>query len=324
MALVGGGGKSSGTGGSDGEQLATSAATLAASNRILTPDTLPSLPPPKETSMPRVDVNGVGVEFRDQGDGPRVLLIHGWPDSGELWRHQIAALVDAGYRVIAPDLRGFGASDRPTDVGSYNLLLLIGDLMAVLEETGSSRVHVVGHDWGAALAWAIAAFDPDRAESLAALSVGHPTAFASAGIEQRRMSWYMLLFQFEDVAERWLSENEFRNLREWSGHPDLDAVTRQLGEPGALTASLAIYRANVPPESLLGSPAAMPSVQCPTLGVWSTDDFALTEEQMTASAQYVEGPWRYERLEGIGHWMQLEAPDEVNRLLLEHLESATG
>jgi pimeloyl-ACP methyl ester carboxylesterase len=129
----------------------------------------------------------------------------------------------------------------------------------------------------------------------------------------------MLLFQFEGVAERWLSDNDWSNFKWWGGHPDTDAVITELEANGSLTPGLNYYRANVNPEAWVGPPIQLPAVQAPTMGVWSSGDIALTETQMTDSARSVSGPWRYERLEGPGHWMQLEAPDEVNRLLLDFL-----
>ncbi|MDX6234695.1 MAG: hypothetical protein QOH68_3813, partial [Nocardioidaceae bacterium] len=128
-----------------------------------------------------------------------------------------------------------------------------------------------------------------------------------------------LLFQFPGIAEQWLTDDGWANFREWSHHPDADAVIADLEKDRSLTPGLSWYRANVPPESLVGPGLDLPPVQAPTMGVWSTGDFALTEDQMTGSAAYVTGPWRYERVEGPGHWMQLEAPDEVNRLLLDFL-----
>jgi pimeloyl-ACP methyl ester carboxylesterase len=150
----------------------------------------------------------------------------------------------------------------------------------------------VGHDWGAALAWLTASLIPNRVERLVALSVGFPSSFASAGYAQREKSWYMLLFQFKGVAEEWLSGNDWRHFREWVQHPDTDEVIAALNRPGALTAGLNWYRANVPPESLVGGPPPLPPVQPPTMGVWSTGDMALTEEQMTGSKDLVVGPWR--------------------------------
>ncbi len=267
----------------------------------------------------RVDVNGVRIEVADNGEGPAVLLLHGFPDSHRLWDAQVAALTGAGFRTIAPDLRGFGESDRPEGVEHYNILSLAGDVLGVLDHLGIERAHVVGHDWGAALSWALAAFAADRVDHLVAMSVGHPQAFGSAGFEQRERSWYMLLFQFEGVAERWLADNDFANLRAWSSHPDVEGVIADLTRPGALTAALNYYRANVPPSALVEPPIILPAISAPTMGMWSSGDVALLEPQMKSSVQFVSGAWRYERLDGPGHWMQLEAPDEVSRLLLDFL-----
>jgi pimeloyl-ACP methyl ester carboxylesterase len=267
----------------------------------------------------RADSDGVGIHYEVSGEGRPVVLLHGFPDSGRLWRNQVPALVDAGFKVIVPDQRGYGASDKPAGVEAYNILYLAGDVGAVLADAGVERAHVVGHDWGAAVAWAIAAMAPDRVDHLVALAVGHPSTFRSDGWDQYEKSWYMLLFQFPDVAEQWLSNDGWANFRSWGQHPDADGVIAELEKTGSLTPGLNWYRANIPPESYIGPPLELPPVQAPTMGVWSTGDFALTEGQMTRSAENVKGPWRYERLEGPGHWMQLEAPDRVNRLLLDFL-----
>ena len=267
--------------------------------------------------MSRVDVNGVGIEYQVTGQGRPVVLLHGFPDSGRLWRHQVTALAEAGFQVIVPDLRGYGLSDKPAEVEAYSLPLLAGDVMAVLADAGAERAHVVGHDWGAALAWAIASLAPGSVDHLAVLSVGHPSTFRRTA-EQREKSWYMLLFQFPGVAERWLTENNWANMIR-AGHPDADQVVADIEANGSLVPGLNWYRANVGPETWVGPPVQLPPVQAPTMGIWSTGDFALTEVQMTDSAENVAGPWRYERLDGPGHWMQLDAPDKVNALLLDFL-----
>ena len=267
----------------------------------------------------KVETGGLAFEVDDRGDGPAVVLLHGWPDSHRLWRDQLPALHAAGYRTIAPDLRGFGESAKPSAVEDYTLPTIVGDVLGIMDALGVASAPVVGHDWGAAVAWGLAAFAPDRVERLVALSVGHPAAFRGAGLEQREKSWYMLLFQFEGVAEEWLSADDFANFRAWANHPDEDDVIADLRRPGALTAGLNWYRANLPPQSLLEPPPALPPVTAPTMGVWSTSDIALTARQMLDSAAYVTGPWRYEEIEGAGHWMQRDAPTELNRLLVDFL-----
>lgn len=269
-----------------------------------------------------IQIGDVALHVRDSGEGTPVVLLPGWPDTGEIWAHQSRTLVAAGYRTIVPDLRGFGASSKPTDVSAYTATAQVGDIVGVLDALGIDRAHLVGHDWGAAIAWMTAAFAPDRVRSITALSVGHPSALGTAGWRQRQLSWYMLLFQFPGIAEQWLSADGFRNLRQWSGHPQIEAVVERLSEPGALTASLGIYRAILPPASLISPPPDLPPVTAPAMGIWSSGDFALTEESMTNSAKFVAGPWRYERIEGAGHWLQLDAPDQVDALLLDFLRSA--
>lgn len=268
--------------------------------------------------MARVDSDGVGIEYEVTGEGPPVVLLHGFPDSGRLWRHQVPALAEAGFQVIVPDLRGYGRSDKPEDIEAYSLMRLAGDVMAILADLQIPRANVVGHDWGAALAWALASLVPGQVDHLVTLSVGHPATFRRTP-RQREKSWYMLLFQFPGIAERWLTEDNWSNFRTWAGHPDADQVISELEATGSLTPGLNWYRANVPPESWVGPPLQLPPVQAPTMGVWSTGDPALTEAQMTDSAENVAGPWRYERLDGPGHWMQLDAPDQVNALLTDFL-----
>ena len=269
-----------------------------------------------------VDCGGVRLRVTDHGppDAPSVVLLHGWPDSAWLWRHQVPALVEAGFRVIAPDQRGFGGSDRPDAVDQYSIVHTVGDVAAVLDDAGVAGAHIVGHDWGAAVAWAFATFVPDRTRSLTAVSVGHPAAFRDAGIAQRQLSWYMLAFQFEGVAEDFLTRDDWANFRAFCGDAtDLDRWIADLGRPGALTASLNWYRANVGPEALLGPAPDLPPVASDVLGIWSTGDLALTEEQMTGSAAQVSGDWRYERIEGVSHWIPVDAPDQLTALLLDHL-----
>ncbi len=267
----------------------------------------------------QIDSSGVKLDVQVEGKGKPVVLLHGFPDSKRLWSKQVPALVDAGFQVIVPDQRGYGASDKPAEIDAYSIPFLAIDVTAILDALSIERAHVVGHDWGAAVAWATASFAPERVDHLVALSVGHPSSFGSTGLDQREKSWYMLLFQFPGVGERWLSADNWAGMREWSNHPDFDAVVAELERSGALTTGLNWYRANITPEAFVDPPLELPPVQAPSMGVWSTGDFALTEGQMTGSSKFCTGEFRYERLEGPGHWMQWEAPDKVNALLLDFL-----
>ena len=166
----------------------------------------------------------------------------------------------------SPRPRGYGRSDKPVDVDSYSLLFLAADATAMLDALDVSRAHIVGHDWGAALAWVVASLAPDRVDHLAVLSVGNPLAFAAAGLEQREKSWYMLLFQFEGIAEQWLTADDWANFRAWGRHPDADAVIEDLQADGSLTPGLNWYRANVHPRSSSSRPSSCRRYRRPPSG----------------------------------------------------------
>ena len=262
------------------------------------------------------------LNFRvfDEGAGEPVLLLHGFPDSHTLWRHQIKALLQAGFRVIAPDQRGFGESDRPAQKSDYHLAKCLEDVTLLLDKLGLEKVRCISHDWGAAVGWSLAAFHPERVVQHAALSVGHLTALWNAGVAQRRLAWYMLLFMREGHAEEILSRDDWQWFRElFNHHSEMDKWLADLSRPGALTAALNWYRANVDVDTWTREGWVLPSAKVPTMGIWSTGDEYLTEVQMVDSANFVEASWRYERLRGASHWMMLDRPDAINELLLDFL-----
>jgi pimeloyl-ACP methyl ester carboxylesterase len=269
--------------------------------------------------MRRVAGDGVELALLDEGEGPAVLLLHGFPDSSYVWRKQVPALVEAGFRVLAPDLRGFGDSDRPEAVEDYRITRSLGDVRILLGGLGIERAHVVGHDYGAGLAWVVAGLAPELVDRLAVLSVGHPSTYRSPSVEQRERFWYQLFFLHEGVAEELLARDDWALMREFSrGDGDQERWHAELSRPGALTAALNWYRANAQPAREL-SPRPFPKVAARTLGIWSSGDHYLLEEAMLASAAHVTGEWRYERIDGASHWLQLDAPGRVNELLLEFL-----
>ena len=272
-----------------------------------------------------IDVGEVALSVIDEGEGAPVLLLHGFPDTADLWRNQAPVLVAAGYRVVAPDLRGYGRSAQPQEVEAYALPKVVADAVGLLDALGIERASVVGHDWGAVVAWALAGLHPGRVERLAVLSVGHPAAAHPRTIEQRQRSWYVLLFQFEGVAEELLRRDDWRLLREFlRGEGDVGRYVEDLARPGALTAALNWYRANTHPRLELEPRPPLPPAAAPTLGVWGAGDRFLMEDRMVRSGEQVTGPWRYERIEEAGHWIPLDAPAALNVLLLDHLKGATG
>lgn len=268
----------------------------------------------------QVEANGIQYSLIDEGEGPPVLLLHGFPDTASLWRHQIPALVAAGFRAVAPDLRGRGQTQAPPQLEDYALVGMVADVAALLDTMGIDRAHVVGHDFGAGLAWLAGSLLRQRVDHLVVLSVGHPATRERPTLEQLQKSWYQLLFQFEGVAEELLLKDDWYLFREFlQGDGDVEDYITELSRPGALTAALNWYRASFPVQRLLAPAPELPPVQAPTLGVWSTGDQYLPEYRMVRSADYVTGPWRYERMEGASHWIPLDQPERLNSLLLEFL-----
>ncbi len=251
------------------------------------------------------------IFVRDSGEGTPILLLHGWPDTSAVWDLVSDQLVQRGRRCIVPDQRGCGRSDKPRDTESYKVVELVSDIVAVLDQCDLARVHVVGHDWGANLAWALASFFPERVASLVVLGVGHPTAFRSAGLEQQMRSWYTLLFFHEGVGEAFLRHNDYDAIRHWLQHPRTEEIIEELERDGQLEAQLRWYRANIPPESFVSAPPVLPPVQPDVLGIWSSGDDALAESQMINSQQYCAGSFTYRRIDDRGHWLPIEAADQI-------------
>jgi len=271
-----------------------------------------------------------GYTFRALAEGPEdgrpVLLLHGFPQSAGEWRRQLSALAAAGYRAVAPDQRGYSPGARPAGVAAYAIDELVADVVAMCDELGADRVDVVGHDWGAIVAWVVAARHPDRVRSLTAVSVPHPEAFADAyaapGGAQREMSAYIEVFRAEDGAgERMLAGddgNGIRRMLESQGIGEEAAAEHAAvhGEPGALTAGLNWYRATHPTKM-----RGIPPVSVPTLFVWGTEDPAISREAAEGCAHHVTGPFRFEVRQGVGHWIPESDADHLDGLLLAHLRA---
>lgn len=265
-----------------------------------------------------VSIGGTQIAYWDTGRGTPILCCHGFPDSRRLWRHLVTPLARAGYRVIAPDLRGFGESARPPERDAYRLEHALADALGLLDALGVERAHCMGHDWGAAIGWGLAQAQPQRLLRQVSLSVGHPSYLRRPSIAQRRRLWYILLFQFEGVAEAELTAHDWSLFRSWAEeHPELERWLSDLARPGALTAALNWYRANARPGAAAWETIEWSSIEVPTLGVWSSGDAYLVEEFVTASRPWLRAEWRYERLEGASHWIPLDQPQRLLQLVLE-------
>ena len=266
-----------------------------------------------------VDIHGLRMHYVSAGSGPAVILLHGFPDTHAIWRKQIPALVAAGMRVIAPDMRGYGQTDAPASIGAYAIEFLCADILGLMDQLGLATVSLVGHDWGGLVGWQLCMDAPHRFERFVALSTGHPAAISGAGVAQQMRFWYVLGFLMPVVAEKAIRANDWYFLRQLTNRPEQAASWRAALEPeGRLTAALNYYRANIK----LGRPHHWCPVQVPVMGVWSDRDPALGEKQMLDSLHHCRAGFRYERLERAGHWMQVSATDRLNALLLDFLRPA--
>ncbi len=258
-------------------------------------------------------------------DGPVVVLLHGFPQFADSWAHVSAGLVAQGYRCVAPNQRGYSPGARPRGRRAYAVSHLVDDIRALTDDLGADRVHVVGHDWGAAVAWGFAAAHPGRVASLTAVSVPHPAAFLRALGTSRQVlaSWYMFAFQLPVLPETAMlgrnraDRDRFAEFMRRSGQ-SADAAARDaraMAESGALPYALNWYRA-MP----LGDPRAMRrKVAAPTLFVWSDGDVAIRRQACERCGDWVDGPYRFEVLPGVSHWIPDEAPERLCELVLQQL-----
>lgn len=281
---------------------------------------------PRQLEHRTASVGDVSLHFVEAGVGPPVVLLHGFPEFWGGWRHQIAPLAGSGFRVIAPDQRGYNASDKPPSASSYNLDALAGDVVGLLDSLGLPRAAIVGHDWGGIVAWWLAARHPERVERLAILNAPHPDAFRRfirTSPRQMLRSWYAMLFQVPWLPEALLRPRRWAPLRRMmrrSGRPDafteadLDAYAEAWSLPGAMTAMINWYRAPLPP----ASETSRARVSAPTLVIWGARDPAIDRRLAEKSLAYCDRG-RLEFIEDATHWVQHEEADRVNQLLLDFL-----
>lgn len=274
-----------------------------------------------------VDANGLRFEVLEEGDGDRLaLLLHGFPEHAISWRHQVPVLAGMGYRVWAVNQRGYGRTSRPAAVADYALPNLLDDVAALIDASGARSVALIGHDWGAMVAWCFAAGQRRPLERLVIMNVPHPLCFRAAlrHWRQVRKSWYIAFFQIPLLPERVLAANggaAVRRMFAGVALPEdvLQVYARQMAEPGAATAMLNWYRA-----ARLGA-GRMPDLRrviaVPTLMIWGEEDVALDPICLEGTERYVRN-LTLRRLPGVTHWVQQDAPEAVNAMLQTFLRAA--
>jgi pimeloyl-ACP methyl ester carboxylesterase len=275
----------------------------------------------------RLELGVRGLVFQALAAGPPsgelVLLLHGFPQTSACWTPMLEALAASGYRAVALDQRGYSPGARPGQVRAYRMPQLVADVAAVADRLGAARVHLVGHDWGGVVAWNLAGQHPERVTTLTVLSTPHPKALARAlwSSAQLLRSAYIGFFRTPRLPELVLGAQRQRGLRFLLARSGLDQqwiaiYTDALGQPGALAAALAWYRAATP----FGVGA--PQVAVPTLYVWGSRDPTLGPTAARATGRWVTGPYRFEVVPGAGHWLPEQHPEHLIRLLLAQLQGA--
>lgn len=261
-------------------------------------------------------------------EGPAVILLHGFPENWNSWRHQIEPLAKAGFHVIAPDMRGYNLSERPTHRDEYRLRLLIDDVAEIVRATEHRKAYIVGHDWGGVVAWTFAGAYPELTHKLVIMNAPHLYLYRKALRKHYQIfkSWYVAMFQIPGLAEKLLSADNYGALRRlFANGParpgafstdDIDAYIVAASQPGALTAMLNYYRAMRDAGSKAIGRAAR--IECDTLVIWGDRDTALSV-RLLDDIEDVAPLARVRRIPDAGHWVQNEAPGTVNQWLLDFL-----
>jgi pimeloyl-ACP methyl ester carboxylesterase len=269
-----------------------------------------------------VTVGELTFDVRTLGpdDGEPVLLLHGFPETSLSWSAVAPVLAAAGYRVIAPDQRGYSPDARPKSVADYAMAHLVADVLGLADALDIGTFHLVGHDWGAAVGWAVAAEHGDRLRTFTAVSVPHLAAYNSAlraDSDQQQRASYIGLMRQEGKAEDVLSEDDGRRLRAmYDGKipaAHVDAYVDFFHDRAALTGALAWYRA------MTAALADLPSVSVPTTYVWSDGDWAIGRASAEASDEHVTGPYEFIELADISHWIPEEAPADLAAAILQRV-----
>lgn len=277
-----------------------------------------------------VEANGLRfhVSVCEPADGSDrlALFLHGFPECAFSWRHQQPVLADLGYQAWAPDLRGYGRTDRPARVRDYALEHLLDDVEALIDAAGPRETLLLGHDWGGVIAWYFAMRRPEKLDRLVVMNSPHPACMERElrTWAQWKRSWYALFFQIPWLPERLFAAGNYRAIREAfrgmardpSRFPDevLDVYAREAARPGALTAMLHYYRAVVRGGSKRQAALGYPKIEVPTLLIWGEDDRALGIETTRGTEQYVSD-LTFRTLPGVSHWVQQDAPEAVNEML---------
>jgi pimeloyl-ACP methyl ester carboxylesterase len=276
------------------------------------------------------DIGDVTLHYVEAGSGPLIILLHGFPEFWYGWREQIQPLAAAGFRVVAPDMRGYNLSTRPDGVAAYDTEKLAADIRDLIHELGAQSAMLVGHDWGGTAAWTTAMKYPEVVDRLAVLNAAHPRKLAQ-GLHhpgQLRKSWYFFFFDLPDVPETVVHANDWHFLRNFlrDAHPaytpdEMDHYIEAWSQPGAATGMINYYRSSVR-TSPKRAEAALRPIDAPTLVIWSEQDHYLGPELAEPEHDDVPNLDRVERLPGASHWVHHDQAERVTQLLADFFAPA--
>jgi epoxide hydrolase 4 len=299
-----------------------------------------------------VNVNGIRMHYVtmenegvDSSDYPLMILLHGFPEFWYSWRHQIPFFAKR-FKVIAPDMRGYGETEKPREIDKYRIDNLVRDIIELIHSFGKKKAIIVGHDWGAIIGWSIAMIAPSVIEKLIIMNAPHPALYqknAFRNLSQMQKSWYIFFFLMQKVPEKVLSSNNFELLKHMfeSSIKRKDKFTQddmknyisswckgkgERGEDGysnGIAGGINYYRANLNTEfwENLGESIPFPKIKSPTLMIWGEDDMFFGKELAENTGEFIEAPFSMELISNCGHWVQQEAPDEVNQIMSEFLKN---
>ncbi|HXS59588.1 MAG TPA: alpha/beta hydrolase [Candidatus Sulfopaludibacter sp.] len=299
-----------------------------------------------------VNVNGIRMhyvtiesEVCDSSDCPLMILLHGFPEFWYSWRHQIPFFAKR-FRVVAPDMRGYGETEKPREISEYRIDKLVRDIIELIHSVGKEKAIIVGHDWGAIIGWSIAMIAPSMVEKLIIMNAPHPAIYqknAFRNLPQMQKSWYIFFFLMQKAPEKVLSSNNFELLKHMfeSSIKRKDKFTYDdiknyisswrnvKGEKDkgsnfdGISGGINYYRANLNTEfwENLGESIPFPKIKSPTLLIWGEDDMFLGKELAENTKECIEAPFSMKFISNCGHWIQQEAPDEVNQVMSEFLNN---
>lgn len=277
-----------------------------------------------------VNTNGIRMHYVTEGQGPLVVLLHGFPQFWYTWR-KVIPLLSGNYTVVAPDLRGYGESDKPENILDYSLNVMSEDIVGLIKSLGHEKAHIVGHDWGGAIAWDLAINHPEIVDHVVPINAPHPYKFAKAiksDFKQIRKSWYIFFAQIPKLPEYIIGSKTEKFLkgifkgqainREAFSREDIAAYVKEYEKPGAIQSSMHYYRAAFKDRN---KKITKVQIKAPTLLIWGEEDKALRKELTFEMDSLFSGPFQIEYLQNCSHWVVDEKPEKVANLIQSFLKS---